>query len=435
MEKHQSQTTDLLVVGAGIAGISAALEAAETGYSVVLIEKRPYIGGRVAQLNQYFPKMCPPTCGLEINTRRLKDNPLIKLYTLTEVQSIEGKAGDYTVTIKIKPRYIKDDCTDEQLETCLKNCPVEIPDEFNYGLNKIKAVHIPSNNVFPMKYVFMKEGLTDEQVKQVKSACSECLDLEQHDEIIEIKAKAIIYATGWKPYDAKNLDILSYKDYPNVITNVEMERLASPSGPTGGEIKIPGMTNEIKRVAFVQCAGSRDENHLEYCSSICCLASMKHARFVREQYPNSEIYFFYIDIRSAGALEDFYQETQKDSKIHWNRGKVAKVFKKTTDGRQQTGIDELIVESEDTLTGKLKQTAVDLVVLATGMKPSINGEWKMENGELNKDILDENGFIRTDKADTIIGCGVATGPKDVAGCVQEATGAVMKAIHIIKEGN
>ncbi len=420
MDKHETQYTDLLVVGAGIAGISAALEAAETGYSVILVEKRHYIGGRVAQLNQYFPKMCPPTCGLEINSRRLKDNHLVKLYTLTDVQSVEGEAGNYTAKIKVKPTYIKDDCSDEQLENCSKNCPIEISDEFNYGLNKTKAIHLPSNNIYPMKYVFLKDSLNEEQIKQVQSACGECLDMEQKPELIEIKAKAVIYATGWKPYDANNLDILGYKDYPNVITNVEMERLASPSGPTGGAIRIPGINQEIKRVAFVQCAGSRDETHLEYCSSICCLASMKHARFVREQFPNTEIYFFYIDIRSPGAFEDFYNESKKDEKIHWHRGKVAKVFK-------QTGNNELIVEAEDTLTGKLKQTAVDLVVLATGMQPSINGNFP------DKSIIDENGFIMTDKADTIIGCGVATGPKDVAGCVQEATGAVMKAIHIIKE--
>jgi len=206
-----------------------------------------------------------------------------------------------------------------------------------------------------------------------------------------------------------------------VITNVEMERYSSPSGPTGGKIKIPGINQEIKRIAFVQCAGSRDETHLEYCSSICCLASMKHARFVREQFQSTEIYFFYIDIRSPGALEDFYTETQKDNKIHWHRGKVAKVFK-------ELNSNELIVEAEDTLTGKLKQTKVDMVVLATGMQPAINGL-------LNKNILDENGFVKSETENGIIGCGVATGPKDVAGCVQEATGAVMKAIHIIKEGN
>ncbi|MFH1049555.1 MAG: FAD-dependent oxidoreductase [bacterium] len=427
MDKHVTQQTDILVVGAGIAGISAALEAAETGYSVVLLEKRPYIGGRVAQLNQYFPKMCPPTCGLEINTRRIKDNPLIKLYTLADLKSVEGKAGDYNVTVNVKPRYIKDDVSDEELEICAKNCPVEIPDEFNYGLNKTKAINLPSNNVFPMKYVFQKDGLSEEQVKQVKSACGNCIDLDQHEEMIDIKAKVIIYASGWKPYEANNLEILGYKDYPNVITNVEMERFASPSGPTSGVIKIPGLEKEIKRIAFVQCAGSRDENHLEYCSSICCLASMKHARFLREQYPDSEIYFFYIDIRSPGALEDFYNETKEDKKIQWHRGKVAKVFRQTADSRRQTETFELIVEAEDTLTGKLKQTAVDLVVLATGMQPEINGQ-------LGKDIIDENGFIKTDKADSIIGCGVATGPKDVAGCVQEATGAVMKAIHIIKGG-
>ncbi len=422
METQEKLSADILVVGAGIAGITAALEAAETGYSVILIEKRGYIGGRVAQLNQYFPKMCPPTCGLEINTRRLKDNKLIKLFTLSEVVEIQGEGGNFDVKIKVKPRYIKNDVPDYVLEKCAEKCPVEILDEFNYGLNKIKAIHLPSINVYPMKYIFEKDKLTDEQVDKVRKTCGECLDLEQEEKMYDLKVKAIIYATGWKPYDANNLDILGYKDNPNVITNVEMERLASPNGPTNGEIRIPGFDKEIKRVAFVQCAGSRDETHLEYCSSVCCLASMKHALYLQEKLPEAEIHFFYIDIRSPGAFEDFYIKTQEHEKVKWHRGKVAKVFKDFETG-------DLIVEAEDTLAGRLRQFPVDLVVLATGMQPALNGGFKMP------EILDENGFIRNDIQNTIIGCGVATGPKDVAGVVQESTGAVMKAIHIMKGGN
>lgn len=417
----QTKSSDLLVVGAGIAGLSAALETAETGFSVSVIEKQPYIGGRVAQLNQYFPKLCPPTCGLEINTKRLKNNPLINLYTLSEVVSISRHAGDYIVKVKVKPRYINEDCSDSEFEKCCEDCSVEIDDEFNYKLNKTKAINLPSNNVWPMKYVFEKDKCTEEQIKEVQSSCSNCIDLNQKEEIIEFKVKAIIYATGWKPYDANNLDILGYKDYDEVVTNVEMERLASPSGPTNGKIVIPNSTKEIKKVAFVQCAGSRDENHLEYCSSICCLASMKHSRFIREQYPDAEIHIFYIDLRAPGAFEDFYNDTKKDEKIFWHRGKVAKVQKNIE-------TNELIVEAEDTLSGKLKQYSSDLVVLATGMQPTLS------NGEIfsDKSLLDENGFIKTDRDDSIIGCGVATSPKDVATVVQEATAASLKAIHIIQ---
>lgn len=422
--KTQTKSTDLLVVGAGIAGLSAALETAETGFSVSLIEKNPYIGGRVAQLNQYFPKLCPPTCGLEINTKRIKNNPLINLYTLSEVVEISGEAGNYTVKVKVKPRYINEDCSDDELEKCFENCSVEIDDEFNYKLNKTKVVNLPSNNVWPMKYVFEKDKCTEEQIKEVKSSCSNCIDLNQEEEIIEFNVKAIIYATGWKPYDANNLEILGYKNFPEVITNVEMERLASPSGPTNGKIVIPNSDKEIKKVAFVQCAGSRDETHLEYCSSVCCLASMKHSRFLREQYPDVEIHIFYIDLRSPGAFEDFYNDTKKDEKIFWHRGKVAKVEKNLETG-------ELIVEAEDTLEGKLKQYSADLVVLATGMQATLS-----DNGIFpDKSLLDENGFIKTDRDDSIIGCGVATGPKDVATVVQEATGAALKAIHIIQGGN
>ena len=422
MENHEKISCDILVIGAGIAGLSAALEAAETGYTVTLIEKRPYIGGRVAQLNQYFPKMCPPSCGLEINTKRLKDNKLVNLLTNTELKHIDGKPCAYKAEIKIKPRYIREDVSEEIIEKCAAECDILIEDEFNYGMQKVKALHIPSNNVYPMKYIFEKDKLNEEQLHKVYHSCSTCLDLSQQEEIKEVEAKAVIYATGWKPYDAKNMDILSYDKYPNVITNVEMERLASPSGPTGGVIQIPGMNKEIKRVAFVQCAGSRDETNLDYCSSVCCLASMKHARFIREQMPETEIHVFYIDIRSPGAFEDFYADTQKDEKVFWHRGKVAKVFENYQN-------KELIVEAEDTIAGKLKQYEVDLVVLGTGMQPMLNGNFPF------KDLLDDSGFIRTDIDNSVIGCGVATGPKNVAEVVQDATSAVMKAIHIIRGGN
>ncbi len=417
-------TADLLVVGGGIAGMTAALETAETGYSVILLEKKPYLGGRVVQFNHYFPKLCPPTCGLEINVKRLTESSNINYFTQAEPVAIEGESGDYKTKVKIKPRYLKDASDQEAIEECSKNCPVEIDNDFDYGLSKKKAVNLPYNNAFPMRYTFDKDELTEEQIKEVSSSCGDCIDTNQSEETVEINTKAIVFATGWNPYDAKNLDYLSYGKEPNVITNVEMERLAAPNGPTEGKIVIPGMDKELKKVAFVQCAGSRDENHLEYCSTVCCLASMKQARYLREQYPDAEIHIFYIDLRAPGALEDFYSDTKEDEKIFWHRGKVAKVFK---DYESQ----DLIVEAEDTMAGELKQKAVDMAVLATGMQPTL----ALNGALLDKSTMDENGFIRTDLSDSIIGCGTATGPKDVASCVQEATGAALKAIQIIKRSS
>lgn len=420
-ETLKSVSTDILVVGAGIAGITAALEAAETGFKVILVEKNPQIGGRVAQLNEYFPKLCPPTCGLEVNIKRIRENQNIKLMTLTDIEDVQGTKGEYTAKIKVTPRYIKDTATDTECQECAENCNVYRQDEFNYGIGKTKAIYLPYNNCYPMKYVFDKEACNENELRILAENCP-VIDLDQEVEHMNIEAKAIIWAGGWKPYDANKLETLGYKDYPNVITNVELERLAAPNGPTGGKIVIPGMEDrEINTVAFVQCAGSRDENHLEFCSSICCLASMKHSRYLRAQYPEADIHVFYIDVRSPGIYEDFYTETKEDEKVFWHRGKVAKVF-------EEFETKKLIVEAEDTLGNKLQQARVDMVVLATGMQPNTCSF-------PNKAILDESGFIKTDNADSIIACGTVASPKDVAQSVQDATGAALKAIQIIKGGN
>lgn len=407
--------TDLLVVGAGISGMTAALEAAETGYKVVLIEKNPYVGGRVAQLNQYFPKLCPPSCGLEINIRRLTNNNMVTLFTMTEIQTIDETNFGFYVKVKKTPRFIKDDCL--KIDDYIKDLTLERPDDFNFGINKSKVVYRPYSNSFPQHYVLDKAACTPEELRHLAGNYKDMIDLEQKDEYLTIEAKSIVWATGWVPYDAAKIETLSYTKYPEVITNLEMERLASPLGPTRGKILIPGTEKQPDKVVFVQCAGSRDENHLEYCSSICCLAALKQAQYIREQIPGCEIHMFYIDVRATGIFEDFYTNSKKDDKLHLHRGKVAKIFK-------EINSDELTVEAEDTLAGELKQLNADMVVLSTGMKP--------DTSKIDKSLLDRNGFFRTDKDTGQYGCGVCTRPKDVASTVQESTGAAMKAIINIK---
>jgi quinone-modifying oxidoreductase, subunit QmoA len=419
--EHKPISYDALVIGAGIAGITAALELAETGFTVALVEKEPFIGGRVSRINLYFPKMCPPTCGLEINMKRIKDNDKIKLFTLSEVTEIKGKAGDFNAKVKVKPRYIKENADDKQCERAAAAMAQERPNGYNLGLDNTKLVYLPYNNAFPLQYVFDKDACSDEEAKMLASNFSDVIDLDQKEETVDINVKTVIWATGWDPYDATKLETLGFGKYPGVIRNVEMERLASPSGPYNGKIKIPGSDKEIKSVAFCQCAGSRDELHMEFCSSICCLASMKQAQYIREQYPDADIHIFYIDVRTHGIFEEFYWKTQKDEKIFWHRGKVAKVI-------QELGKDTYIVEAEDTISGKLRQAEVDMVVLATGMKPTTS---YIE--QVDKQVLDRNGFIMEMPQTGIHGCGVCTGPKDVAAAVRDATGAAIKAIHTIKE--
>jgi quinone-modifying oxidoreductase subunit QmoA len=414
---ENSISSDLLIIGAGIAGITAAVEAAETGVNVILVEKNPYIGGKVAQFNQYFPKLCPPSCGLEINTRRLRTNPLIKLYTLAEVTNVVNESGKYKADIRLNPRYVNNQCT--VCNECVDVCPEKRKNNFNYLMDETTAIYIPYENSYPQKYVIDMDSCKGSSCNKCVEVCKyKAIDLNEKERNITIEADSVICSTGWEPYDANKLDILGYGQFPDVVTNVLMERLAAANGPTKGQILRPSSKEKINSIAFVQCAGSRDENHLEYCSSVCCLASLKQAQYIREQYPDAEIHFHYIDVRSNGLLEDFYNSKKKDEKLHFHRGKVAKVI-------QDTSSDKLIVEAENTLTGNLMQNAVEMVVLATGMEPTV------KNLPIDKALIDENGFFKSN-GNGFIGCGVNTKPQDVASVVQEATGSVLKAIQTIR---
>jgi len=415
-ELQRGSPKTMLVVGGGIAGMTTAIEAAEVGYEVILLERRPYLGGRVSQFYHYFPKLCPPWCGLEINFRRIKQNERITVLTQAEVNGISGGPGNYQVKITQKPRYVNEKCT--VCGECEKVCEIEVDDEYNYGHGKKKAIHLPHEMAFPYRHVIKSEFASDPRMQACVEACKyDAIELDMQPQEHEVTVGSIVYATGWKPYDAEKLDTLGYAENQDVITNVQMERFADPGGPSEGKIKRLSNGEEIKSVAFVQCAGSRDENHLPYCSAVCCLASMKQASYVREAHPEADIHIFYIDIRSPGRLEDFYNRFKDDEKIHWHRGKVAKV---TADGA-----GPLTVVAEDTMTGTINQAEVDLVVLATGMVPQTDG---LPEGAPVQ--LDDMGFIRTDDSagPGIIGTGTATQPLEVSCTIQDATGAALKGI-------
>ncbi len=409
----------ILVVGGGISGLTTALEAAEVGYEVFLVERNPYLGGRVAQLNKYFPKLCPPTCGLEINFRRIKDNPLIKVFTLAEVESVSGSPGNYSVNLRINPRYVNENCT--CCGKCAEVCEAEIPNDFNFGMDMIKGAYLPYEMAFPARYVISPQIIGTEDAQRCKEACPyDAVDLDMQPKTMELNVGSIVWATGWEPYDAARIDNLGFGRYPNIITNMMLERLASPSGPTGGKILRPSDNEAPKSVAFVQCAGSRDENHLPYCSYICCMASLKHATYIREQYPDTEIYIFYIDIRSPGyRYERFYKKVKEDEKVHFIKGKVAEV--------RDAENDAVTVVAEDAVSGeKITQTA-DLVVLATGMQPT-TADFKLP-ADLK---YTEDGFIVNDfDQGGMFAAGCANKPADVVTCNQNATGMALKAIQTL----
>jgi quinone-modifying oxidoreductase subunit QmoA len=409
----------VLVVGGGISGITAAIEASEAGCEVVLVEKEAYLGGRVARSNQYFPKLCPPTCGLEINLRRIRTNPNIRCLTLSEVETISGEPGQWRATIRRHPRRVNSKCT--ACGACVEACPVDRADEFNSGMGTTKAIYLPFEMAWPLQYVIDGNVCPGTECAKCVPACPyDAIELEMAPATVEVEAQAVIWATGWEPYDAANIEGLGFGQSANVITNVMMERLAAHNGPTAGKIARPSDGKPVESVAFVQCAGSRDENYLKHCSGVCCLASLKQARYVREQYPDAPIYLFYIDIRAPGRLEDFYATSQQDEKLHLIKGKVAKVTEDPASG-------DLVVEAEDTLSGEPVRQKVSLVVLATGIVPSDPAVRIAAGGELERD---EHGFLTSDQPLAgMLGAGCAKRPVDVAASVRDATGAALKAVQ------
>ena len=411
---HNGSPTRILVIGGGFSGLTAGIEAAETGAEVIIVEKNPYLGGRVAQLNKYFPKICPPLCGLEINFRRIKVNPKITFYTMAQVESISGGPGDYTVNIKINPRYVNSNCT--ACNACYEACPVEIDSEFNFGLNKTKVIHLPFEQSFPLRYVVDRKSCPKDCPAPCIEACKyNAIDFNMQSETIEIKVDSIILATGWKPYDASKIDNLGFGKVKNVITNMMLERLASKNGPTGGQILRPSDGKPVEKIAFVQCAGSRDENHLPFCSYICCLASLKHTLYLKEQNPDAEVFIYYIDIRTPGRYEKFYNQLKEQGGVNLIKGKVAAI-------EQDPESDDVIVTVEDMLNFRKIKQKVDMVVLATGMQPE-GLEFKVPGIKYAID-----GFVI--EADGIYSAGCAKNPMDVAGCGKDSTGAALKAIQI-----
>jgi len=409
----ETQPLPLLVVGAGIAGVTAALEAAETGAQVVLVEKEPTIGGRVLRNHNYFPKMCPPSCGMEINTRRLERNPRIRILTSAQVTAAQSSDSGWTVTVTKAPAYVKDSCT--ACGDCVKACTTKVADPFNLELSEVPAIRLPHLNAWPRRFVFDRQAVDDAQAKAIAQACpvgAVDLDAEQTSETIEVGA--VVIATGWHPYPLDKLTELGGGIIQDVISNVQLERMASPAGPTEGKIVRPSDGAAPTKVAFVQCAGSRDVNHLPYCSGVCCLASMKQALYVKEQLPEAQVTVYYIDRRAPGRNEDVLLKVAEVEGVSFMKGKV---------GRIEQADSALRLRVEDVEAGKLLDQEADLVVLATGMQSSVT--------DLDLSLLtrkDDDGFVLDDPSSAVFVAGVARRPEDVASSVRDATGAAAKAM-------
>ncbi len=400
-----------LIIGGGISGITSAIELAEAGHEVLLIEKEPYLGGNVSGFNNYFPKLCPPACGLEINYRRIRSNSRISYYTGAEIQSISGSNGNFSVKISLAARLINNRCT--SCGKCAEVCPE--PRNPALGRNaEEKAAYIPGGLAFPMKYT-IDEGICKKQ------ACAKCTEVCDYDAIqldakpaeIELKVHNIIVATGWRLYDVSRIENYRYSDELDVVTNLEFEHLLAACTRDHKKLGRPSDGELPRRIAFIQCAGSRDHNHLPYCSAVCCSASLKHALTLAEEYPEIKTEIFYIDLRLSGRNENFLKKAQKTSAITLTKGKVGRIKR----GFNNEG---LLLEVEDIMAGSRRMDPFDMVVLAAGLVPNhIVGNMK----------TNENGFYEVDQVPGFIPAATCKRPMDVASSVRDASAAVLKAMQ------
>ena len=410
----------ILVVGGGISGMTAALEAAEVGKQVIVIEKTPSVGGRVTKLYKYFPKLCFPTCGLEINQRRINANKNITVVTMAEVTGLEGEAGNYTAKVKISPRHVNSNCT--ACGACADAVESEFDNEFNYNMDKRKGAYLPYNMAQPQRYVIDPQMIGTDDAQKAKDACKfDAVDLDMQEETIELKAGAVIYATGWRPYDANKIQPYGYDRIDNVITSVEFERMMDPFGPTGGKLVRPSDGAEAKKVAFIQCAGSRDRNYLKHCSRICCMASLKQSTYVSEQFgDDAEVSIYYIDIRAIDRFDDFYQRVQDDKNVTFIKSKVANIVENKANGNPT-------LHGVDTEGYNRYANEHDLVVLAVGMEPSVDKDTFPIEIKVN-----DEGFIEHDEANGgVFAAGCSSDALDVNRAVQHATAAALRAIQVV----
>ena len=421
-----------LVIGAGIAGMQAALDIANSGYQVIMVDKLPSIGGRMAQLAETFPTLDCAQCIMTPRTVEIGHHENIKLLTYSEVESFEGDVGDFRVRIRRKPAYVKwDPCTG--CGVCQEKCPQRVASEFERGMGKRKAIYILSPQAVPNKPVIDRENC----IYFVRSRCRVCekvcpveaIDFEQKEYTVEERVGTIIVATGYDLYPADGLGQYGYGRIPDVIDGLAFERLISASGPTAGQVKRPSDGKVPKEVVFVQCAGSRDpELGVPYCSKFCCMYTAKHAMLYKHRVHDGQAYVFYIDIRAGGkGYEEFVRRAMEEERVLYLRGKVSRVFQ---DG------DKVIVWGTDTLSGLPLEVAADLVVLATAAVPK---DGARELGRMLGIETGECGFYAEADGNMhpletvrpgIFGAGAGLGPKDIPETVAQGSGAAAKVLSL-----
>lgn len=424
----------VLVIGGGIAGIQAALDLADAGLKVYLVEKSPSLGGHMAQLNKTFPTIDCAACILTPRMVDVAKHPNITLLAYSEVVRVEGYVGNFDVTVLKKARYVNEKLC-AGCGACADACPRKVPNEFDAGLSKRKAIYVPFPQAVPLKYtvdpvncLYMKYG----RCKLCVEACPRgAIDFNQKDEEVKIRVGAIIVAVGFKTFDARRVPQLGYGRYKNVITGLELERLSSASGPTGGAI-LTASGKKPESVAFIQCVGSRDLKYNSWCCKIGCMATLKQAFLIKEESPETEVYVCYIDMRTAGkGYEEFYRRL-RDMGVRFIHGVPSEIFE-DTDGK-------LRFKVFDQTAGRLLELKVDMVVLQTGLEPTEDFEKlrRMLNVSLSPEgfFMEAHPKLQPVEANTrgIFFAGCCHSPKDIAETVAQASAAAAKALALLSKG-
>jgi len=425
-------TKKALVIGGGIAGITAAVDIANAGYEVILVEKRHSIGGKMLQLSETFPTLDCAQCTLTPKTVEAGRHPKIKLMVYSQLEEVKGYIGNFDVKIRKKASYVDwTKCTGCGL--CQEKCPTKTESEFDRGIGERKAIYTLSPQAVPNKPIIDKEScryFREGKCKVCEKVCPVgAINYEMKDEIIEEKVGAIIVATGFDVMDVEKIPEYGYGVYPDVIDGLQFERLNSASGPTGGEIRRPSDGKVPKEVVFIKCVGSRDpEKGIPYCSRICCMYLGKHARLYKHKVPDGQAYLFYMDIRSFGkGYEEFIQQSMEEADLLYIRGRVARIM--------QEG-DKLVVWGADTLSGRKVEIKADMVVLGTAAVPSKGAK---ELANVLRTATDEYGFfseahIKLKPVESMTGgiylAGCAQSPKDIPDTVAQAGAAAAKVLSL-----
>jgi heterodisulfide reductase subunit A2 len=429
-----------LVVGGGIAGLQAALELADAGHPVYLVERDPSIGGHMAQFDKTFPTLDCSACILTPKMSEAGQHENITLLTYSELEEVSGSVGKFKAKIRKKARYVVEkDCTGCGI--CVEKCPRKIVDEdFEAGLGYRKAIYSPFPQAVPRIPVIDVENCTYFQRGKCKVCSKVCptnaIDYEQQDEILEVEVGNIILATGWQLFDCKKLPQYGYGRLANVYSNMEFERLCNAAGPTDGKIVMRDGKTEPKSVAIIHCVGSRDVNHNSHCSAVCCMAALKFGHLVLEK-TDAEVYSFYIDMRTnQKEYEEFYQRLLEEG-MHFVRGKVAEV---TDAARNPDEQGKLIVQAEDTLLGKQRRVPVDMVVLMGAIEPQADAKelglkcgiscsmagWYTERHPK----LDPVATM----TDGVFVAGTCQGAKDIPASVAQGAAAAARVLGMITKG-